>query len=1463
MKQRLLSFIAVALALFLAPGTSKGQTVTLTPAAVPNGIALASGEQYHQRMEIRFGGTSTSGARGITITVPAELNVITASITSTGSVAAATFNVFYAGSPSSQVLNFAVSGTAASRTATIEFDVTTPANFAGVATGTKVDTVYQLAIASTLGSNQTVAVAKHNNLPIREVSFSAPHATNGDTTQAGGRFYKLAFSSLPDLSHRDVSGLSRAASGAATLGLLTDASTDVLYSFYLSTDSSLIERPQTLGEVAFFTSLATVPAGSNVPLLGTRQNPRVVDRTYIREDFSTVWSTAAGDSVAGIISLAGTQDNTTYYVYALADPSPDRIPAIRLVGTNGGSLKKGFEPSVRGAFSGGVFLGRSGPLFVQHPPEFIVAGWDYDNDTDDDFATTGVVQIPSDIINMGITASNRKDNVNATIDTGEFFGKSTAGTALASLNSGLVPGPIPDISLLYVADDSDNPSDFQMNVILSTNSGLGVADLVGTGIDSFNVASSIRIPGTDTLTAGFVAYKFDPIVRDGVTNLINSYVPEGAYNVYFVATDGTHRTVYQVVDDPYSGTPLATQLRVRHSPNIQQVDAFSLNDFDGDGDLDVVTGIDVSQMMTDTDGMDLSPGPAQRYVNIFWGNAGLDADLDVDDNATIDLYYSTRSTFRAVGGSAAYTSGNSDGTDLLSAMAQGNNDTHLLARGIQEDPDGLFDDSYAWDIWNYVSPEGTIPRTGVRYYIYGLLSGGNTRRMESFTSSGGIVFEHPPYARVIEPSQDLTVTVDEPVSIQWEAFDVDNSEQSGLAAVPLGQSGRISPNSSFDSPNIRILLTSSDFGEVTTWGSITAATQQTRFWVGNSCDGSLGSEVELNEGVDTAFVIQGNRLRNSLGAGASSASLELQTNSGLGHTYFVYVAIDQGGDQTVANQPVNFAALSPVVRAPGRITFTGSVPQSPSTSARFTMPTRMTAVSNQTIQFPIIPDEGDASGSTDIDVVDLFLTVDPDLFEAIDTDAATPGVQPFVLGGNTQILESNVSQAAYIDGSGLLRLDFIYSTGGGSSGHLDFFDGEQILATANLRALPLSGNSTVNTTISLDNTGTRVSKMIAGSTTLGIANPAPTSVDIVRLARVSGTVPLQGRTSSADTVTIHLREVGDLRPVRDSLFTLNDQYDGAQGVQILTEGVTGAFTLNNVPSGRWILTAFVPRHLVGHDTLNIEGGLDVVGFQPTLDGQGVDRTELLAGDAAGYSDSTGANLPDNAVNTADINAVNDALFSQPGDSNFNTFADINRDGIVNGTDKDFTSVNKTSNTGSNSEIVPVFPNFKQAVVEGDNAEAVLMLKDLPTSEIAPGEEFDVTIAVEGAVAVRTYEFHLSYDPEMIEVADLVSQGTLFKNYRFDIGGKNEGGALGLVNSILGKTPVGASGEGTLATIRFRAVNRSVETSLALTDAMLINVDHTAATPQLSGGATIVLSSDPIAFHDAAGERVLGLILADQ
>ena len=1454
MKQRLLSFIAIVVTLFLAPGTSMGQTINLRPAAVPNGISLSSGEQYHQRFDITFGGAATRSADGITITVPSELTVLTNSITATGGGSSA--NSGYIGSRAGNQFVFSVSGTGASQTVTIEFDVTTPTSFTGIPTGTKVDTVYTFDFAPAVGSQQSVAVAKHQNMAIRDIVFTAPDATQGDTTTAGGRFYKLAFSSLPDLSHRAISRLSKSTTA------LADAQSDVVYSFYISQDSSLIERPLTLGEGSFFTSLAALPTGSQVPLLGTRQNPRVVDRTFIREDFSTKWATAAGDSVAGVISLAGTTDNTTYYVYVLADPAPERLQPS--------SGKKGTDSSVRGAFSGGVFLGRSGPLFVQHPPEFVVAGWDYDDDTDDSFTNTGVVQIPSDIIGM-TAASTLKDNVNITVDSGNFFSK---GAAVRSLDGGNVPKAINTMDLIYVAEDVDNPQDFQMNVILSTNSGLGVADLVGSGIDSFNVASSIRIPGTDTLFAGKQRYVFDPVVRDPVTNLITSFVPEGTYSVYYVATDGTHRTVYQVVDDPYKTSPTDATLTVRHSPDIVSMSAFSIDNFDGtgDGDLDVITGIDISQMITDPDGKNLNPGPAQRIVNLFWGQAGLEADLDVDDNATIALYYSTRSDFRAAGASFGYTSGNSDGSDLLGAITQGNNDTHLIMNGIQEDPDGLFDDGYQWDIWNYVSPEGTITLTGTRYYIYGILDDGKTRRLESFTSSGAINFEHPPYARVIEPSRDITVTVDEPVNVIWEAVDVDNARAATTASVvPSGNSGRSAPNSRNDSPNIRILLTSADFGEVTTWGSLasTAATNLDRWWLANSSNGQLGGEIELNEGVDTAFVIQGNRMRDNLfahaaiGASTTNGATELQTNDGLGVTYFVYVAVDQGSDGTVGDQPVNLSALSPVVRAPGRITFTGTVPANPTTSGRFTMPRRMTAVSNEVIKFPIVPDEGDASGATNIDIVDIFMTVDANQWEAVDVDASLPGIQPFSLGNNTQIAAAQVSQLAYIDiNTGELRLDFIYNTGVGQTNRLTFFDGEQVLVTANLRAKALSGGSTVASTIRLDNSGTRVTKMVTGTSPVGVAIPAPTQVNIVRRAQVTGTVPLQGRVTSADTITFVLREVGGLTPISDPTFEAQDIDAAKVGVQVQTTGVNGSYTLSNVPSGRFVLTAGRERFLTGHDTLNVLGGLDIAGFEPTLDGSGVDRSFLQAGDISGYLDSTGTSIPDNQIDASDVSSVNAALFAQLGDSAYNTFADLNQDSIVNATDKDFVTLNQTNDLAT-SGIKPVFPHFKQAVISGNNNEATIMLKGLPETEVAPGETFDVTVAVDGAVQVRTYEFHLSYDPEMIEVADLVSQGTLFENFRADLGGKNENGELGLVNSILGQTPTGGSGEATLATIRFRAINRSAETQLALTDAMLIDVEHASATPQLDGAGMIVLSSDPIAYHDADGERVLGLILADQ
>jgi len=111
---------------------------------------------------------------------------------------------------------------------------------------------------------------------------------------------------------------------------------------------------------------------------------------------------------------------------------------------------------------------------------------------------------------------------------------------------------------------------------------------------------------------------------------------------------------------------------------------------------------------------------------------------------------------------------------------------------------------------------------------------------------------------------------------------------------------------------------------------------------------------------------------------------------------------------------------------------------------------------------------------------------------------------------------------------------------------------------------------------------------------------------------------------------------------------------------------------------------------------------------------------------------------------------------------------------------------------------------------------------------------------------------------------LVSNGSLFEWYNADMAGKIiEDGKMGFANAILGQTPYGASGEGTLATIRFRAIARGGEASLKLSDAMLINVENLGATPQVdSQDMIIALSSAPAVYHDVNGNEIRGLILAE-
>ena len=462
-----------------------------------------------------------------------------------------------------------------------------------------------------------------------------------------------------------------------------------------------------------------------------------------------------------------------------------------------------------------------------------------------------------------------------------------------------------------------------------------------------------------------------------------------------------------------------------------------------------------------------------------------------------------------------------------------------------------------------------------------------------------------------------------------------------------------------------------------------------------------------------------------------------------------------------------------------------------------------------------MPDDGSVAGLR-IDIVNIFMSFDDNLFEAIDTDASTAGIQPFTLGSNSQLSPSHVNQVAQ-QVNGVLSYEFIYTD---QTTGLTFFDGVQTLAFANFKARSLSGGPAVTTNIQIDNQDPRRTRMLDQTITDIVAGvPAPIEVIIIPRGQVTGTVPLKGRSVSADTIDFFLREVGSFDEVFNPFFLQNDIDPDRAGAQVITTGVDGQFVLNSVPAGRFILVAKMDRHLAGHDTLDVNPGFSLTGVQLVIDGDHVDRGFLLAGDVSGFNDSTGASLPNNVINGADLNAIDQALFEQVGDSLYSAIVDVNRDGVINATDRDFAAANVTNNTGV-SGIKPVFPTFKRSLL--GEPDPVVRMK-APGGAVQVGDVVDVTIEAEGFVLMHTYQLRLIFDPTAFAVVDVTSRVDVFSNYNADMAGRLMDGDFGLVNSILG--PGGVSGPGSLATIRLRALKNVGETELSLIDVLMIDSEH--------------------------------------
>ncbi|MEC8930085.1 MAG: hypothetical protein VYB08_01635, partial [Candidatus Latescibacterota bacterium] len=217
-------------------------------------------------------------------------------------------------------------------------------------------------------------------------------------------------------------------------------------------------------------------------------------------------------------------------------------------------------------------------------------------------------------------------------------------------------------------------------------------------------------------------------------------------------------------------------------------------------------------------------------------------DQDFDDNATIDLYFTTDSP----------VSVNYEGyPDSLRA----DGDTRLIDSGIKEDDDTGAGDMYVWD---FRTPPNDVPRSDRQVWIYAIIS--DDRGNENAILGGSITVTHDPSVTLLTSDlNDLNSDFqkNDVLRIRWDDYLVDDG-------------------SSTDDAYVRLYATTRAAGFHTTVGALENDVANAQTFLVNSTNGTLAGHVEVRES-DNNFFDWNTRLFGPAG------------------TYLIYAAISPDG----------------------------------------------------------------------------------------------------------------------------------------------------------------------------------------------------------------------------------------------------------------------------------------------------------------------------------------------------------------------------------------------------------------------------------------------------------------------------------------------------------------------------------------------------------------------------------------
>lgn len=938
--------------------------------------------------------------------------------------------------------------------------------------------------------------------------------------------------------------------------------------------------------------------------------------------------------------------------------------------------------------------------------------------------------------------------------------------------------------------DFDHNADIKL--YYSTVGGLTEADLVLAGVSgSYDVTAltgATLIAASDTLEEDVdFTFNWDIYVSD------LSYVPAGSYYLYVVSNDGLHQDV----------DVSTSQFVVSHSPKLIIQDPYP------DGT---------------TASFNLRPD-VNRYFNINWGltTAG---DTDPDNAATIAFYLD----------SDANTVADFDQTSIATLTSAITNDDNVITNGeliytatIGENPDHQLNNMVDVDMWGWTEALRASINTRVaaadNLFLYGIITSGSLSRITTYAS------EDANY--VVTAAEDLSDGTGAELGCTnaQDAFITDPPDLGG--SVGWGEAYRIAWDFAWDfgeaNQNVLLYVGTTDMRTQATFdgtfgtGAVGLVDLAAHLWVGNSTDGTIvgntGSTIITGLSQETGYNFQPHLMTgNSVGAVGGLSLAGAVTNSANLYVYLVVSSSAAG---------VAPAAGDLVFQAPGEL-FLESDAGTTSFGYKL-MPNQLSVVQGQNVGFDIYVDSGVATA----EIATVFMSCDTTYW-----DVVTP-TAPFTLNTTTfsaaRVVENSNDEGNVAGGRH--HLNFVYGAVGSADANLD--GGTNYLCTLNLRAKHTGIINAVSTEVYFDQDppNGRWTTFYDGN-----ANPMPVLVMLPAAAALSyplgelqGNVELEGVNDfTGMEATISVSPSGAIQGVEEwnTLFgTTNDSDLVQPGCQMVLDQA-GHYHLRNVPDGEYDFTVHVDGWLDGTRNVQVQhgdhlGDIDPIYTQRITQGLGQQRLELLAGDCAGYTDSTGTTRPDNQIDATDLTAVKNAYNTEPGDLAWNALCDFEQ---VTTPDwvyiPDLNLVN--ANQGTSGVPLVYRPTGRS------NAGVGFEIMNAPDF-VSAGQVFSVDIMLNEAVDVRALDVRLSLPG--LQVVSLDLNTILGPHYAADYLTQNSGEELIIAGAMKGREVSAFTGTEKVATVQLSATQDG-RPQMVLASGAVINSGFEMELAELNNSAVL-------------------------